>query len=281
MSYKHILVDVADQVATMTLNRPQRLNAWTPEMAAEMIDAFQKIDEDDSITVSILTGAGRGFCAGMDLSAGGSTFDASAQEGADKERPVTDIPGGSIIRSLLELKKPIIVAVNGPTVGVGVTMILPMDIRLAAESARFGMVFVRRGVLPELASPWFLPRIVGVSKAAELMYTGRIISAQEALECGLVSRVVPDAELMSVAREMASEIATHAAPVSLALTKRMLWQFLAETDLERVEEINHTYFAWAGTQPDCKEGIDSFLEKRPPRWTMKVSKDMPDFFPLA
>ena len=281
MSYQQILFEVSDEVAVVTLNRPDRLNAWTPLMAAEIIAALQKVDEDDSIKVSILTGAGRGFCAGMDLSAGGSTFEASAQQEAGGGQSESAIPGGSIIRSLLELKKPIIVAVNGPTVGVGVTMILPMDIRIAAESARFGMVFVRRGVIPELASPWFLPRIVGVSKAAELMYTGRIISAQEALECGLVSRVVPDAELMSVAREMASEIAAHAAPVSLALTKRMLWQFLAESDLDRVEEINHTYFAWAGTQPDCREGINSFLEKRPPRWSMKVSTDMPDFYPLT
>jgi enoyl-CoA hydratase/carnithine racemase len=281
MSFQQILFEVSDEVAVVTLNRPERLNAWTPLMAAEIIAALQKVDEDDDIKVSILTGAGRGFCAGMDLSAGGSTFEASAQQEAGGGQSEAPIPGGSIIKSLLELKKPIIVAVNGPTVGVGVTMILPMDIRIAAETARFGMVFVRRGVIPELASPWFLPRIVGVSKAAELMYTGRIISAQEALECGLVSRVVPDAELMSVAREMASEIAAHAAPVSLALTKRMLWQFLAESDLARVEEINHTYFAWAGTQPDCREGINSFLEKRPPRWSMKVSKDMPDFFPLA
>ncbi|UCD56779.1 MAG: enoyl-CoA hydratase/isomerase family protein [Candidatus Hydrogenedentota bacterium] len=281
MSYEQILFEVSDRVATITLNRPERLNAWTPRMAAELIDALRNVDNDDDIAVAILTGAGRGFCAGMDLSAGGSTFDPSAQPATDQAESGPEIPGGSIINSLLELKKPIIVAVNGPTVGVGVTMILPMDIRIAAESARFGMVFVRRGVIPELASPWFLPRIVGVSKAAELMYTGRIIGAEEALECGLVSRVVPDAELLRVAREMASEISMHAAPVSLALTKRMLWQFLAETDLKRVEEINHTYFAWTGTQPDCHEGIVSFLEKRPPRWTMKVSEDMPDFFPLT
>jgi enoyl-CoA hydratase/carnithine racemase len=249
-------------------------------MAAEIIDALQKVDGNDDLMVTILTGAGRGFCAGMDLSAGGKTFDSSTRPEAG-ERSETGIPGGSIIKALLELKKPIIVAVNGPTVGVGVTMILPMDIRIAAESARFGMVFVRRGVLPELASPWFLPRIVGVSKAAELMYTGRIISAQEALECGLVSRVVPDAKLMDVARDLATEIAAHAAPVPLALTKRMLWQFLSMSDIAKVEEINHTYFAWAGTQPDCNEGIMSFLEKRPPQWKMKVSTDMPDFFPLT
>ena len=280
MDYKQILFDVSDRVATITLNRPERLNAWTPGMAVEIMDALNKVDKNDDIMVSILTGAGRGFCAGMDLSAGGSTFDPSKEptEGDDSEaRARVD----SIIQSLVELKKPVIVAVNGPAVGVGVTMILPMDIRIAAESARFGMVFVRRGVIPELASPWFLPRIVGVSKAAELMYTGRIIGAQEALECGLVSRVVPDVELMDTARELAIEIARHAAPVPLALTKRMLWQFLAETDLEKVEEINHTYFAWTGTQPDCNEGIESFLEKRPPRWSMKVSTDMPDFFPMS
>lgn len=281
MSYKQILFDASDRVATITLNRPDRLNAWTPSMAAEIIDALNKVDEDDGIMVSILTGAGRGFCAGMDLSAGGSTFSSSGQDGADEESGGAAISAGSIIKALLDLKKPVIVAVNGPAVGVGVTMILPMDIRIAAESARFGMVFVRRGVIPELISPWFLPRIVGVSKAAELMYTGRIIGAREALECGLVSRVVPDAQLLDAARELASEIATHAAPVSLALTKRMLWQFLAMNDLDKAEEINHTYFAWTGTQPDCNEGIVSFLEKRPPEWTMKVSKDMPDFFPLT
>ena len=280
MNHKLILFDVSDRIATITLNRPERLNAWTPAMAAEIVDALQKVDADDNLMVTILTGAGRGFCAGMDLSTGGKTFDASAQPEAG-ERSEAGIPGGSIVKALLELKKPIIVAVNGPTVGVGVTMILPMDIRIAAESARFGMVFVRRGVLPELASPWFLPRIVGVSKAAELMYSGRIIGAQEALECGLVSRVVPDAKLMDVAREMALEIAANAAPVSLALTKRMLWQFLCMNDIEKVEEINHTYFAWSGTQPDCNEGIVSFLEKRPPQWKMKVSTDMPDFFPLT
>ena len=281
MGYKQILLDVSEGVATITLNRPERLNAWTPVMGSEIVHALEKVDEDDKAKVSIVTGAGRGFCAGMDLSSGGSTFDPSAELEKGGEEADSLTLTGDILRSLLGLKKPVIVAVNGPAVGVGVTMILPMDIRIAAESARFGMVFVRRGVIPELASPWFLPRIVGVSKAAELMYTGRIIGAQEALECGLVSRVVPDEELMDTVRDLATEIAVNAAPVSLALTKRMLWQFLAETDLERVEEINHTYFAWTGGQPDCKEGIASFLEKRPPKWHMKVSEDMPDFFPLS
>lgn len=280
MNYEQILCEISDGIATITLNRPQRLNAWTPKMAGEILDALKKIDEDDSAGVSIITGAGRGFCAGMDLSAGGSTFDRSAREDAAEE--ASGLPSTTdIIKILLDLKKPVIAAVNGPAVGVGVTMILPMDIRIASESARLGLVFVRRGVVPELASPWFLPRIVGVSKAAELLYSGRIIGAQEALDCGLVSRVVPDDQLMDVAREMASEIAKNAAPVPLALTKRMLWQFLGMNDPEKADEINIAYFAWTGSQPDCKEGIESFLEKRPPDWKMKVSKDMPDFFPLT
>jgi enoyl-CoA hydratase/carnithine racemase len=272
-------MDVADNIATVTLNRPERLNAWTPAMGIEIVRVLKEIDENDDIRVTILTGAGRGFCAGMDLSAGGSTFDPNAQPETRDESAlgITE----AITKSLLELKKPVIAAINGPAVGVGVTMILPMDIRIAAESARLGLVFVRRGVVPELSSPWFLPRIVGMSKAAELLYTGRIIGAQEALECGLVSKVVPDDQLMDVARDLASDIATNAAPVSVALTKRMLWQFLAMSDLEKVEEINHTYFAWSGSQPDCDEGIVSFLEKRPPQWKMKVSTDMPDFFPLT
>lgn len=280
MAYSQILFETSGRVATITLNRPERLNAFTYTLAAEMVDALKQVDQNDDLQVTVLTGAGRGFCAGMDLGAGGSTFDPSAREAGGKQEE-REMPVGDLLFSLLDLKKPIIVAVNGPAVGVGVTMILPMDIRIAAESARFGMVFVRRGVIPELASPWFLPRIVGVSKAAELMYTGRIIGAKEALECGLVSKVVPDAELMDEAKIMATEIAANAAPVSLALTKHMLWKFLAETDLHKVEEINHAYFAWTGAQPDCREGIMSFLEKRPPRWSMRVTKDMPEFFPMT
>lgn len=281
MSYKQILFDTSDGIATITLNRPERLNAWTPYMAGEILDALKKVDEDDGSMVSIITGAGRGFCAGMDLSSGGSTFARSEKEEGDRESEDVFPSTGAIIKTLLDLKKPVIVAINGPAVGVGVTMVLPMDIRIAAESARLGLVFVRRGVVPELACPWFLPRIVGVSKAAELLYTGRIISAQEALECGLVSRVVPDDQLLDAAREMASDIAVNAAPVSVALTKRMIWQFLAMDDVGKAEEINDAYFAWTGSQPDCKEGIESFLEKRPPDWKMHVSKDMPNFFPLT
>lgn len=275
MNYEQILFDVKDQVAVITLNRPERLNAFTGQMMQEFLDALQKVEDNDDLRVSIVTGAGRGFCAGADLAGGGKTFDASQRE--ESNQTMQRDPGFSTIKFYLGLKKPVIVAINGPAVGVGVTMILPLDIRIASESARIGLIFNRRGVLPELASPWFLPRIIGISRAAELMYTGRILNAQEALEYGLVSRVVPDDKLMDSAFELAHEIADNCAPVSVALTKQMLWQFLFETDIEKVEKINSSYFRWSGQQPDAREGVLSFLEKRPPKWTMSVSKDMPDF----
>ncbi len=275
MNYEQILFDVKDQVAVITLNRPEHLNAFTGQMMQEFLDALQKVEDNDDLRVSIVTGAGRGFCAGADLAGGGRTFDSGQREESNQTRQRD--PGFSTVKFYLGLKKPVIVAINGPAVGVGVTMILPLDIRIASESARIGLIFNRRGVLPELASPWFLPRIIGISKAAELMYTGRILNAQEALEYGLVSRVVPDDKLMDSAFELAHEIADNCAPVSVALTKQMLWQFLFETDIEKVEKINSSYFRWSGQQPDAREGVMSFLEKRPPKWTMSVSKDMPDF----
>ena len=274
MSYEQILFDVKDQVAVITLNRPERLNAFTGVMIQEFMDALQQVEDDDDLRVSIVTGAGRGFCAGADLAGGGKTFDSRGrEESAQTQRR----PGSSTVKFFLGLKKPVIAAINGPAVGVGVTMILPLDIRIAAESARIGLIFNRRGVLPELVSPWLLPRIIGISKAAELMYTGRILNAQESLEYGLVSRVVPDDKLMDSAFELAREIAVNCAPVSVALTKQMLWQFLLENDLDKMEKINSAYFRGSGQKPDAREGVLSFLEKRTPKWTMSVSKDMPDF----
>lgn len=283
MAYEQILFDVSDQIATITLNRPEKLNAFTYIMITEMRDALDRVEADDSIRVTIVTGAGRGFCAGADLSGGGKTFGANqqARQEASSEKPNEATRASSTLKWYLGLKKPVIVAINGPAVGVGVTMILPFDIRIAGESARMGIVFNRRGVLPELGCPWILPRLIGVSRAAELMYTGRILNAQECLEYGLVSKVVPDDELMTAARDLAMEIAVNCAPVSVALTKSMLWQFLFTDDIEKVEEINHRYFGWIARQPDAVEGVTSFLQKRPPEWKMKVSEDMPDFFPLA
>ena len=265
MEYKEIIFETSEQIAIITLNRPKRLNAYTFTMGKEMWKALTRVEDDPNLRVTIITGAGRGFCAGADLSGGPRTFSGSNPH--------------SLIGRYFSLKKPVIVAINGPVVGVGVTMILPFDIRIAAESARIGIVFNRRGIIPEIASPWLLPRIIGVSRAAELMLTGRIINAKEALEFGLVSRVVPDDELMETAKEIAEEILL-CAPVSVTLTKRMLYQFLSETDIDKAEQINHTYFAWIGKQPDSAEGVMSFLQKRKPKWKLKVPGDLPDFFPL-
>ncbi len=275
MSYKEIIFEKSEQIGTITLNRPERLNAYTWTMGNEMRDAILEVENDPDLRVAIITGAGRGFCAGADLAGGGDTFDYSKQdESQQRERQVEP---SSLLKWYFSLKKPVIVAYNGPAVGVGVTMTLPFDIRIAAESARIGIVFNRRGIIPEIGCPWLLPRIVGISRAAEIMYTGRVLSAQEALELGLVSRVVPDDELMPTARALAREIAVNCAPVSVALTKKMLYEFLTETDIEKAERVNHVYFAWTGTQPDAREGVVSFLEKREPSWSMKVPGDMPDF----
>ncbi|MFX1376727.1 MAG: enoyl-CoA hydratase-related protein [Promethearchaeota archaeon] len=276
MDYELIIFEANGEIAQITLNKPERLNAWSYEMNTEIWDALEKVENDPNLRVTIITGAGRGFCAGADLSGGGSTFDGSSRSREENERRRS---AGSLINRYFLLKKPVIVAINGPVVGVGVTFILPFDIRIASESARIGIVFNQRGVIPEIASPWILPRIIGVSKAAELMYTGRIINAKEALEYGLVSRVVPDDKLMETAYEIADEILLSA-PVSVTLTKRMIYQFLTETDIIKAERINSQYFRWTGLQPDAKEGVVSFLQKRRPKWELKVPGDLPDFFPL-
>lgn len=275
MSYKEIIFEKSEQIGIITLNRPERLNAYTWTMGNEMRDAILEVENDPDLRVAIVTGAGRGFCAGADLAGGGDTFDYSKQD--ESQRRERQVEPSSLLKWYFSLKKPVIVAYNGPAVGVGVTMTLPFDIRIAAESARIGIVFNRRGIIPEIGCPWLLPRIVGISRAAEIMYTGRVLSAQEALEFGLVSRVVPDDELMPTARALAREIAVNCAPVSVALTKKMLYEFLTETDIEKAERVNHVYFAWTGTQPDAREGVMSFLEKREPSWSMKVPGDMPDF----
>lgn len=275
MSYKEILFEPSERIGIITLNRPERLNAFTWTMGNEMRDALMEVENDPELRVSIITGAGRGFCAGADLAGGGGTFDPSSlpeeQQNERNKRPA------SLLKWSFSLRKPVIVAYNGPAVGMGVTMTLPFDIRIAAESARIGIVFNRRGIIPEIGCAWLLPRIVGISRAAEIMYTGRLLSAQEALEFGLVSRVVPDDDLMPVATELAEEIAVNCAPVSTALTKKMLYEFLTATDVEEIERVNREYFEYIGKQPDALEGVMSFLQKRAPAWSMKIPGDMPDF----
>jgi enoyl-CoA hydratase/carnithine racemase len=275
MSFEQILLEVDGGIATVTLNRPERLNAYTPQMRRELAAAFARCDEDDQIRVIIVTGAGRGFCAGADVSGGTSVFDRAGEpdylERLAAERAASVRPW--------EVRKPIIAAINGAAAGVGITMTLQWDIRIAAESARIAFAFVRRGVIPEALSTWFLPRLIGVSRAAELLYSGRTLSAREALEYGVVGRVVPDAELLPAVRTLAQEIATHAAPVSVALTKRLIWHNLTEPDLGVAEGIEQRLFTWSGQQPDAREGVQAFLEKRTPKWSMRPSCDLPDFVP--
>ncbi|GAA3049201.1 enoyl-CoA hydratase-related protein [Pseudonocardia yunnanensis] len=274
--YSEILLDVADGVATVTLNRPDRLNAFTTTMLRELVAAFDATDADDDVRVVLVTGAGRGFCAGADLARGGSTFDATdetrAAERTDFET-VGGVPrdgGGIVSLRIAASLKPVIVAVNGPAVGVGATMILPADIRLAAESARFGFVFARRGLVPEAASSWFLPRVVGISKAMEWVATGRVFPAAEALAGGLVSQVVPDAELLATARSIAAEIVENTSAVSVALSRRMLWSMLGASTPWEAHGVDSGAIFRLGQAPDAVEGVTSFLEKRPPKFPGRV-----------
>ena len=273
MNCNEILFEQSEQIAIITLNRPEHLNAYTNTMGEEIRDALLTVERDPNLRVSIITGAGRAFCAGQQLSDEKDDFQKAVEVGIPADDSKDTFPG---LNFFFSLKKPVIVAYNGPAVGVGVTMTLPADIRLAAESARLGIVFTRRGTVPEVGCPWLLPRIVGLSRAAELMYTGRIIKAREALEYGLVSRVVPDNELMPAALALAEDIAVNCAPVSVALTKQMLYQFLGEPDYNQAQKVNHRYFAWIFKQPDAFEGVMSFLEKRPPHWQLQVPGDMPE-----
>ncbi len=271
MASGHVLKEVNDGVATVTLNRPEKLNAFSGTMAAELYGAFAEYDKDDDVRVIVVTGAGRAFSAGADLSGGGNTFDADAR----KERRQRPAP---VIRPW-NVRKPIIAAINGPAVGMGITLPMQWDIRVAAESARIGFVFVRRGVIPEALSLWTVPRMIGLARANELLMTGRIISAREALEFGIVSHVWPDAEFMAKVREMALDIARNTAPVSVAITKRLLYALLAEPETEKAQAVDTKAFVWSGKQPDSYEGVSAFVEKRKPSWKMKPSKDIPEFIP--
>lgn len=276
--YSEILYDVADHIATITLNRPAKLNAFTNTMMRELIDAFDRIDTDDDVRVVIVTGAGRGFCAGADLSGGGDTFKGG---GSDVQTDV-GVPrdgGGLVSLRIFECTKPVIAAINGPAVGVGVTMTLPMDIRLASDSAKFGFVFARRGIVPEACSSWFLPRIVGISQAAEWVYTGRVFAADEAHEARLVRSVHPGDELVAAARALATEIAENTAPVSVALSRQMLWRMLGADHPMAAHRVDSRGIKERGKSRDSGEGVMSFLEKRPAVFRDRVSDGLPEIFP--
>jgi enoyl-CoA hydratase/carnithine racemase len=287
MEYQQIAYDVADNVATITLDRPDKLNAFTGRMMHEVLDALDRADAHDDVRAVIFTGRGRAFCAGADLSAGAQTFDASVQGGgADVgvvSSPDTAVPrdgGGLVTLRLFEMTKPLIAAINGPAVGVGITMTLPMDVRLASDTARIGFVFARRGIVPEACSSWFLPRLVGISRAAEWVLTGRVFDAEEALAGGLVRSVHPgEGAVLAAARDLAAEIASNTAPVSVALSRQMLWRMLGADHPMEAHKIDSRGIYERGMSADVAEGVTSFLEKRPAQFPQRVSDGMPSFYP--
>src|SRR5271166_376079 len=274
--FEQIATEVADNILTITLNRPDRLNAWTATMGRELIAAFDSADADDEVRVIIVTGAGRGFCAGADLGGGGDTFNYIGRESAG---PVPRDNGGQFTLRVFSCTKPVIAAINGPAVGVGATMTLPMDIRLAADDARMGFVFARRGIVPEACSSWFLPRVVGISRAMEWVATGRVFTAQEALEGGLVRSVHPPGGLLDAARALAREIAENTAPVSVALARMLMWRMLGAEHPMVAHRADSRGMVARGQSADAVEGVTAFLEKRPARFPDLVSDGLPDIMP--
>ena len=278
MNFNEIQYSVDGPVATITLHRPDKMNAFTNTMLKEIIAAFDLTDADDSVRAVIVTGSGKAFCAGADLSGGGETFAKGGSDVSARSGVVRD-GGGLVTLRIFESKKPVIGAINGAAVGVGVTMTLPMDIRLASEHAKFGFVFAKRGIVPEAASSWFLPRIVGISQAAEWCYTGRILTAHEALVGRLVRSVHAADELLPAARAIAMEIASGTAPVSVALTRQMLWRMLGADHPMEAHRVDSRAINSRGASDDAREGVLSFLEKRPAEFPVKVSDGLPDVFP--
>jgi len=277
MNFEEIRYEVADHVLTITLDRPDRLNAFTATMGRELIEAFDRSDADDDVRAVIVTGAGRGFCAGADLGGGGDTFDWRERDAGGFDVPRDG--GGQVALRIFESLKPVIAAINGPAVGVGITMTLPMDVRIAASGAKIGFVFARRGIVPEACSSWFLPRLVGISQAMEWVSTGRVFTAEEALAGGLVRSVHPAEEVVGAARELALEIAGEAAPVSVALARRLMWTMLgAAHPMEAHRADSRAMFA-RGQSADAREGVTAFLEKRPAQFTDRVSDGLPELFP--
>jgi len=278
-AYQTILYELKQNVLTITLNRPEKLNAFNRAMGQEIIDAISRADEDDEVRAVIFTGAGRGFCAGADLSKGGETFAAPQREEENKSASPRADSGGEVSLALYDCRKPLIAAINGAAVGIGVTMTLPMDVRLASQNAKFGFVFARRGIVPEACSSWFLPRVVGISQAAQWVYSARVFPASEALEGGLVSRVLPPEELLPAAQSFAREIAENTSAVSVALSRQMLWKMLAAAHPREAHQIESEGVYYMGRSADAREGVQSFLEKRPARFTMRPSRDMPPYYP--
>jgi enoyl-CoA hydratase/carnithine racemase len=288
-AYEHILCDVEDGIMQITLNRPDKLNAYTATMGAELARAFDAADVDDAVRVVLVTGAGRGFCAGADMSAGAGAFDTSSAEGSVSFGDVSKgrssgaaggrAGGSGMVGAVFECRKPSIAAFNGAAVGVGLTLALPMDIRIAADTAKFGFVFARRGLVPEAGSAWFLPRLVGLPQALRWCLDGALFGADEALKGGLVSEVVAPEELLPRARAIARSIADNTAPISVALTRQMLWRLSPEASPYPTLKVDGALAMALGATADVREGVSAFLEKRPPDFPGKVSTGMPDGYP--
>lgn len=269
MTYETILLDVKDEVATITLNRPERLNAWSTEMAAELSDALTACNERDEVRAVVITGAGRAFCAGADLGKGGDSFASSEEEREEQQRALQN----EVFPWMID--KPVIAAINGHAVGIGITYSMMCDIRFVAEDAKIQFAFVRRGVIPELASNVTVARVAGLSNAADLLLSGRLILGREAAALGLATQALPADQVLETALERAREIAVNAAPVSVAIAKRLIWEGI-NTSVAEMKKREDALFAWAGNQVDATEGVDSFLEKRAPEWKLSVARDKPD-----
>ncbi|MEQ9663658.1 MAG: crotonase/enoyl-CoA hydratase family protein [Parasphingopyxis sp.] len=285
--YQQIQTDISDGIFTLTLHRPDKMNAFTERMMHEMIAAFDEADADDDVRAVIVTGSGeRAFCAGADLSSGAETFDYDKR--LDRDTPVREDGsidwshraardgGGQLTLRIFNCKKPVIGAINGAAVGVGSTMTLPMDFRMASDNARFGFVFARRGIVPEAASSWFLPRLVGISQALDWCYSGRVFSAHEAHDGGLVRSLHSPGSLIDAARKFAHELTSESAPVSIAMTRQMLWRMMGANHPIEAHRMDSRAIWYRGRQEDAKEGVVSFLEKRPAEYPNRVSSDMPD-----
>ena len=279
MDYKNILLEQRDNIAVLSLNRPNKLNAFTFSMMEEMIDALDVLDADDNIHALIITGKGRAFCAGADLSSGQETFNPSFDDFAVQESDFRRDSGGILTLRMYKFLKPIVIACNGPAVGIGASMQLAADVRLASDQARFGFVFNNRGIVPDACSSWFLPKIVGISSALELTYSGRIIDASEALKLNLVSSIHDSENLLDNALDFAKNMVKNSAPVSIAVTRQMLWRSLEGSGPYEAHIVESKAIDSRGASKDAKEGVSSFLEKRTAEFKNKVSLDMPSFFP--
>lgn len=278
MEFQDITYDVSDGIATITLHRPDKMNAFTGRMMHDIISALDQTDADDDVKAVIFTGSGRAYCAGADLSSGGETFAKGGSDVQTKQGVPRD-GGGLVSLRIFNSVKPVIGAINGAAVGVGVTMTLPMDIRLASDTAKFGFVFAKRGIVPEACSSYFLPRLVGIQQATEWVYTGRVFNADEALSGGLVRSVHAPNDLLPAARSLALEIAENTAPVSIALSRQMMWRMLGASHPMEAHRVDSRGIMERGKSADSKEGVMSFLEKRPAVYPDRVSDGIPDIFP--